>query len=88
MGDDVGTLSNEQLTRLAQYFDERVTYPAKYKRFWVAFPRSALGGPRAPTRTDEWLRVHPGWEGTLGHHRRRSDDDVGPLGALQGVDPA
>jgi hypothetical protein len=26
MADDVGTLSNEQLTRLAQYFDERVTF--------------------------------------------------------------
>jgi hypothetical protein len=33
MGDDVGTLSKEQLTRLAQYFDEAVTYPPKYKRF-------------------------------------------------------
>jgi uncharacterized protein (TIGR00369 family) len=26
MGDDVGTLSKEQLTRLAQYFDEKVTF--------------------------------------------------------------
>ena len=26
MADDVGTLSNEQLTRLAQYFDEKVTF--------------------------------------------------------------
>ncbi len=25
MGDEVGTLSKEQLTRLAQYFDEKVT---------------------------------------------------------------
>ena len=26
MGEDTGTLSNEQLTRLAQYFDEKVTF--------------------------------------------------------------
>ena len=26
MSDDLGTLSNEQLTRLARYFDERVTF--------------------------------------------------------------
>lgn len=30
-----------------------VTYPTKYKRFRGAFPRSALGGPRAPIRSDE-----------------------------------
>jgi hypothetical protein len=29
MGDEVGTLSKEQLTRLAQYFDEAVAYPTK-----------------------------------------------------------
>ena len=45
MADDLETLSKEQLTRLAQYFDEAVTYPTKYKRRRTAFPRSAL----APT---------------------------------------
>jgi hypothetical protein len=39
MGDDLGTLSKEQLNRLAQYFDEAVTYPTKYKRFRVALSR-------------------------------------------------
>jgi hypothetical protein len=31
MGDDLGTLSKEQLTRLAQYFDEKVTSATNYK---------------------------------------------------------
>jgi hypothetical protein len=31
MGDDLGTLSKEQLTRLAQYFDERVMSAYDYK---------------------------------------------------------
>jgi len=31
MGDDVGTLSNEQLTRLAQYFGEAVISTKDYK---------------------------------------------------------
>ena len=31
MGDDLGTLSMEQLTRLAQYFDEAVTSAGAYK---------------------------------------------------------
>jgi hypothetical protein len=31
MGDDVGTLSNEELTRLAQYFDEAVISTRGYK---------------------------------------------------------
>jgi len=56
MGDDLGTLSKEQLTRLAQYFDEAVTYPHKYKRLRGALPRQALRGPRAPIRTNEGLR--------------------------------
>jgi hypothetical protein len=31
MGDDLETLSKEQLTRLAQYFDERVISGGDYK---------------------------------------------------------
>ena len=31
MGDDLGTLSKDQLTRLAQYFDETVTSARNYK---------------------------------------------------------
>jgi hypothetical protein len=31
MTEDVGILSQEQLTRLAQYFDERVTSARNYK---------------------------------------------------------
>jgi len=49
MGDDLGTLNEEQLTRLAQYFDEAVTYPHKYKRLRGALPRQALRGPRVKT---------------------------------------
>lgn len=41
MGDDVGTLSNEQLTRLAQYFDERVTSAGNYKIHWAQIHRLA-----------------------------------------------
>jgi hypothetical protein len=37
-----------------------VTYPPRYKRIRVAFPRQALRGPRAPIRTDEGLgRLFP-----------------------------
>jgi len=35
----------------------RVTYPTRYKRFRVAFPRSALGGADAPLRTNEGLAM-------------------------------
>ena len=38
MGDDVGTMSNEQLTRLAQYFDERVTSARDYKTYRAEVP--------------------------------------------------
>src|SRR5215203_5298560 len=31
------------------------TYPKKYKRFWVALPRQARRGPRAPIGTNEGL---------------------------------
>ena len=31
MGEDLETLSKEQLTRLAQYFDERATSARNYK---------------------------------------------------------
>jgi hypothetical protein len=48
MADDLETLRKEQLTRLAQYFDERVTYPTKYKRVRVAFSRSALSKGCSP----------------------------------------
>src|SRR5688572_26555564 len=40
MEETVGSLDKEQLTRLAQYFDEKVTYPPKYKRSRAAIPRS------------------------------------------------
>jgi hypothetical protein len=55
MGDDLETLSKEHLTRLAQYFDEAVTYPRKYKRVRVALPRQALRGLHAAIRSDEGL---------------------------------
>jgi hypothetical protein len=42
MAETVGNMDKDQLTRLAQYFDERVTYPTKYKRFRVTFPSLAL----------------------------------------------
>jgi hypothetical protein len=57
MEETVGNLDKDQLTRLAQYFDEKVTYPTKYKRLRVALPRQALRGPHAPIRTDESLRT-------------------------------
>jgi len=63
MGDDLGTLSKEQLTRLAQYFDEAVTYPHKYKRLRGALPRQALRGPQAPIRTDKGLGTRPAPKG-------------------------
>jgi hypothetical protein len=36
-----------------------VTYPTKYKRFGLTFPRSALGGSHAPIRTNEGLGMPP-----------------------------
>lgn len=47
MADDLETLSKEQLTCLAQYFDERVSYPPKYKQFRVTLLRQALPGLHA-----------------------------------------
>jgi hypothetical protein len=38
MGDDLGTLSKEQLTRLAQYFDEAVTSARDYKTYRAEVP--------------------------------------------------
>lgn len=38
MGDDLETLSKEQLTRLAQYFDEKVTSAADYKTYRAEVP--------------------------------------------------
>jgi hypothetical protein len=41
MGDDLGTLSKEQLTRLAQYFDEAVISARNYKIHWAQIHRLA-----------------------------------------------
>jgi hypothetical protein len=57
MEETVGSLDKKQLTRLAQYFDEKVTYPTKYKRLQATFPRSALGRTHASIRNNEGLAM-------------------------------
>ena len=57
MEETVGSLDKEQATRLAQYFDEKVTYPTKYKRLRAAFARSALGRTHATIRSNEGLAM-------------------------------
>jgi hypothetical protein len=54
MGDDLGTLSKEQLTRLAQYFDEAVISAGDYKTYEVRF-RTVLNGAGAERL--EWKRA-------------------------------
>jgi hypothetical protein len=41
MADGGGALSEEQLGRLARYFDEEVISARNYKTSWVAVPRLA-----------------------------------------------
>ena len=41
MGEDLETLSKEQLTRLAQYFDEAVTSAGNYKIYRAQIHRLA-----------------------------------------------
>jgi hypothetical protein len=48
MGEDVGTLNKEQLTRLAQYFDEAVTSSPEYKTAWIHVFRPSYWN-RCPT---------------------------------------
>jgi hypothetical protein len=55
MEETVETLDKEQLNRLAQYFDEKVMYPTKYKRLRAAFPVSSLRGVLATIRSNECL---------------------------------
>jgi len=43
MADGGGALSEEQLERLARYFDEEVISAKNYKTSWVAVPRPATG---------------------------------------------
>jgi hypothetical protein len=44
MGDDLETLSKEQLTRLAQYFDEAVTSARDYKTYRAEVPHCSEQG--------------------------------------------
>ena len=46
MGDDLGTLSKEQLSRLAQYFDEAVISARDYKTYRGEVPHSSERGRR------------------------------------------
>jgi hypothetical protein len=86
MGDDLETLSKEHLTRLAQYFDEAVTYPRKYKRVRVALPRQALRGNHAPIRTDEDLGTSVR-KSSLSAPARRLDGNVARLVDIVGKHP-
>jgi hypothetical protein len=44
MGDDLGTLSKEQLNLLAQYFDEAVTSARAYKTYRAEVPHCSEQG--------------------------------------------
>jgi hypothetical protein len=55
MEETVGSLDKKQLTRLAQYFDEKVTYPTKYKRLRATVSRSALGRAHATFGSNQVL---------------------------------
>jgi len=57
MEETVGSLDKEQLTRLAQYFDEKVTYPTKHKQLRSTFPGSSLGRTHATIRSNEGLAM-------------------------------
>ena len=64
-----------------------VTYPTKYKRLWVAFPRSALGGAHVPIGSDEGLEADKKKK-HYGRTRRHSAGNVACLAALLGMAPA
>ena len=55
MEETVGNLNKDQLTRLARYFDEKVTYPTKYKSLRATLSRPALRGSRRKIGSDEGL---------------------------------